>query len=81
MKKEKALSLLNLFIPKLSNIDYDILFLKSYSNNESFYYDFTYNKEKIGQLSINNTSELEQNVWCYEVELEDKVRVFIDEKW
>ena len=80
MKKEKALSLLNLFIPKLSSIDYDIFFLKSYSNSESFYYDFTYNKEKIGQLSINNTSELEQNVWCYEVELEDKVRVFIDEK-
>ena len=80
MKKEKALSLLNLFIPKLFNIDYDILFLKNISDRESFYFDFFFKEEKVGQLSINNVSDLEQNVWCYEVELDDEVRGFIDEK-
>ena len=79
MKKEKALSLLNLFIPTLSNIAYDILFLEKNSNYESFYFDFIYNNEKVGQLNINNASDLEQNVWCYEIELDDEVRDFIDE--
>ena len=79
MKKEKALSLLNLFIPNLSNVNYDILFLERNSNHESFYFNFIYNKEKVGQLNINNVSDLEQNVWCYEIELDDEVRDFIDE--
>jgi|13_taG_2_1085334.scaffolds.fasta_scaffold05996_5 hypothetical protein len=79
MKKEKALSLLNLFIPILSNINYDILFLEKISNHESFYFNFLYDKERIGQININNASDLEQNVWCYEIELDDEVRDFIDE--
>ena len=79
MKKEKALSLLNLFIPTLSNVNYDILFLERNSNHESFYFNFIHNKEKVGQLNINNVSDLEQNVWCYEIELDDEVRDFIDE--